>query len=211
MVASHHGEYLLACGASPLPVQRHGARTMAPTAFDSAESLQDLIKDMTSHQRALTTSDSKLQASMGELPNAVKEAKKVFPQYARRVNKSLQEVIDRSYTVNSQVETFNKRIDLALVKALQFAHMAKKQNDFPENALPPELFENAGTVAAHLRRAQRLARKLKQDAAGLGRYAKLQAMKFASAPGPLAACTAPATPQRASAAPRRSRGLRDFL
>mmetsp|Transcript_62294 Transcript_62294/g.181971 ORF Transcript_62294/g.181971 Transcript_62294/m.181971 type:complete len:211 (+) Transcript_62294:92-724(+) len=187
-----------------------GAGRAARTAFEELEPLPALAKEMQAQERALAEADEKVQASVDELPKAVQKVREVFPDYCRSVNKALQEAVDEGEVVDEKVETFNKRVDVALVKALQFAHMAKRQRDFRENLLPPEVFENSGTVAGHLRKAQRLGRNLRQDAAELAKYAKLQKMKFAVAPGPLLAL-APAPPPRAQLASERRGGLRAFL
>lgn len=160
----------------------------APSSFASA-TLPGLVHELKAHERALTELDEKLEGSLDELPKAIEEVLTRKPGRTRGVRDTLVKLVSDAETVSEQVETFNERIEQALKKSLQFNDVVRRQNDFKENLLPPEMFENSGTMVAHLKRAQQLGHSLlSSEAEKLVKDAKLQKLKFSSGPGPLVAC-----------------------
>eukprot|EP00419_Tripos_fusus_P013693 CAMPEP_0172741872 /NCGR_PEP_ID=MMETSP1074-20121228/128210_1 /TAXON_ID=2916 /ORGANISM="Ceratium fusus, Strain PA161109" /LENGTH=190 /DNA_ID=CAMNT_0013572279 /DNA_START=53 /DNA_END=621 /DNA_ORIENTATION=- len=155
-----------------------------------ATTLPALVRELKDHEKALTELDDRLQDSIDALPQAIQEVHLQNPGRKYDVLDTLKETVTNSELVREKVDTFNTRVDEALKKSMVFNDLIRRQRDYKEDLLPPEMFQNAGTVVSHLRRARRLGRSLLgPDAEELAKFAKLQKLKFtaAAAPDPLIA------------------------
>jgi len=182
----------------------------------AAVTLPELVRELKDHEKALTELDDRLQDSIDALPKAIQVVREKYPGRNYGVLDTLKETVTNSELVREKVDTFNARIDEALEKSMVLDDLIRTQRDYKEDLLPPEMFENAGTVVSHLRRARRLGHSLLGPASEeLAKFAKLQKMKFkfttAAAPDLL---TAHCMGKIVNGTTRRQRskvGLRAFL
>merc|ERR1712187_261091 len=146
---------------------------------DKAVSLPELVRELAKKQKELTRLDAKVMQSMEELPDAVANVKKNFRGHGMSVHETLEDTVEDAEHVKELVDMFNERIGKALKEALHFNALVKKQNDWKDDQLPPEVMDSAGPVVTDLQRAKKLGRNLmKHDAAEMIKVAKRVKMKM---------------------------------
>lgn len=177
---------MLTSRAQALLFEPCGLPSSLLTSFEEVR-VQHIAKGLQHESKHFDKLDAQLQEYSAKLQEALNNTLCAFEGHTHGVADTLKETLSRAREVQEQIDEFNLRVNEALKRALKFNDLVRKQEDYPSNLLPPEMYENSGAVVAHLERARALGRNLlKKDAAELVKVAKRVKLMYASVPGSLA-------------------------